>query len=941
MSDPAQPSPIPDSVNLPFVEALYADYLRNPSAVPREWQDYFALMTSGDRATEGRLGPSFRPTSIFNPPAPPNGQGNGYAAPAIHDAAINQDRVDQLIRAHRVRGHIMAQVDPLRHPKPYCPELKPYFYGFTAADLNRPFSSRTISGKPVRTLREILFLMRNTYCRTIGVQFMHIDSLDVRHWLQERMESTQNRLKLTRDEQLRILTRLTDAVIFEEFIQKKFTGAKRFSLEGAESLMPLLDLAIEHAGHQGVDEVVIGMAHRGRLNTLANIMGMSPRELFRQFAEMDAELYLGRGDVKYHLGYAGTWTTQQGRKLHLALCFNPSHLEYVNPVVLGRVRAMQDRLGDRARERSLALLVHGDAAFAGEGIVQETLNLSELEGYRVGGCLHVIVNNQLGFTTTPREGRSSIYATDVAKMLQSPVFHVNGEDPEAVAQVVRLALDFRREFKRDVVIDMYAYRRYGHNESDEPSFTQPVLYRRIEARKSVREGYLDYLLSLGGVTREEADRIARERREWLESELAGARTDPPPKLKSSTTLGTIWKHYTGGKDADTPQVDTGVPKARLSELLAAQARTPRGFKVHPKLVRLLQGREQMARGEKPLDWAAGEALAFATLCVEGHRVRLSGQDSARGTYSHRHAVLRDYDTGEPYVPLQHLHPDQAPFEVFNSPLSEEGVLGFDYGFALAYPEALVMWEAQFGDFVNTAQVYIDQFISGAEDKWFSLNGLVLLLPHGQEGQGPEHSSCRLERFLQLCAEDNMQVCCPSTPAQMFHLLRRQVKRPIRKPLVALTPKSFLRHPLAVSSLDELATGRFQHVLPDTLVDPARVKAVLMCMGKVYYELLAEREKRRRMDVALVRVEQFYPLTDAQLAAGLRGIKDGTPVFWTQEEPLNMGAAPYFKLRYHDRLLGRYPLGFRGRPESSSPATGSSASFKLEQTRLMETAFAGL
>ncbi len=940
MSDPAQRSLLPDSVNLPFVEALYAEYLRDPASVPPEWQGYFAHLAGAERGAL-RLGPSFRPTSIFNPPPPANGQINGHAAVAVHEAAINQDRVDQLIRAHRVRGHILAQVDPLHHPRPYSPELKPAFYGFSREDLDRPFSSRTISGKPVRTLREILLLMRNTYCRSIGAQFMHIDSLDVRHWLQERMESTQNRLKLTREEQLRILTRLTDAVIFEEFIQKKFTGAKRFSLEGAESLIPLLDLAIEHAGNQGADEVVIGMAHRGRLNTLANIMGKSPRELFRMFAELDAELYVGKGDVKYHLGHAGTWTTQQGHKLHLALCFNPSHLEFVNPVVLGRVRAMQDRLGDRDRERSLAILVHGDAAFAGEGIVQETLNLSELEGYRVGGCLHVIVNNQLGFTTTPREGRSTIYATDVAKMLQSPIFHVNGEDPEAVAQVVRLALDFRRQFKRDVVIDMYGYRRFGHNESDEPSFTQPVLYRRIAARKTVREGYLHHLLQLGGVTREEADRIARERREWLERELADARVDAPPASRGSTVLGERWKHFVGGHDVDVPEPDTGVDKTKLAALLEAQSRTPPGFKVHPKLTRLLELRRQMARGEKPLDWAAGESLAFASLCVEGMRVRLSGQDSGRGTFSHRHAVLHDYETSERYIPLQHLAPDQAPFEVFNSPLSEAGVLGFDYGFALAYPDALVLWEAQFGDFVNTAQVYIDQFISGAEDKWFSLNGIALLLPHGQEGQGPEHSSCRLERFLQLCAEDNMQVCCPSTPAQMFHLLRRQVVRPIRKPLIVLTPKSFLRHPQAVSTLDELASGRFQRVLPDATVRPGEVRAVLMCMGKIYYELLAEREKRGRRDVALVRVEQFYPLRDEHLQAGLAGIPDGTPVYWTQEEPLNMGAAPYFRLRYGDRLLGRHPLGYRGRPESSSPATGSSASFKLEQARLMESAFQGL
>ncbi len=931
MSDPARgvnPS------NLGFVEDLYAEYLRNPAAVPPLWQAYFAELPAGDPFGGGaRLGPAFRPSSIFNPPTPRNGH------PAGVPVDVRQDRVDQLVRAYRVRGHIIAQIDPLHHPHPNCPELKPSYYGFTRADLERPFSARTIRGAPVRTLREILFLLRNTYCRSIGVQFMHIDALEVRHWLQERMEGTQNRLALTRAEQLRILTRLTDAVIFEEFIQKKYVGAKRFSLEGAESLIPLLDLAIEHAGAQGIEEIVIGMAHRGRLNVLANIMGKSPREIFRLFEDVDAELYVGRGDVKYHLGYHGDWTTADGHKLHLALCFNPSHLEFVNPVVLGRTRAKQDRLGDRQGERSLALLIHGDAAFAGEGIVQETLNLSELQGYRTGGTLHVVVNNQLGFTTTPAEGRSCIYATDLAKMLQSPIFHVNGEDPEAVAQVVRLALDFRRTFRRDVVLDMYGYRRYGHNESDEPSFTQPLLYRRIESRPTVRDGYLAHLLQLGGVAKEEADRIAAQRRAYLENELAGARTDGPTVAVRPSILGRIWSQYRGGPDTDVSEVNTDVPRERLMQLLAAQARVPDDFHTHPKLKRLLDLRRQQAHAEKPLDWAAGEALAFATLVTEGTRVRLSGQDSARGTFSHRHAILYDHEDGHACTPLQNLAPDQAPFEVYNSPLSEAGVLGFEYGYSIAYPDALVLWEAQFGDFVNTAQVLLDQFIAGAEDKWFSLSGLVLLLPHGQEGQGPEHSSCRVERFLALAADDNMQIVSPSTPAQFFHLLRRQVQRPWRKPLVVLTPKSFLRHPLATSTLDELATGRFQRVIPDATTDPSGVRRILLCSGKVYYELRAEREKRQRHDTALARVEQFYPLADETLAAALAGYPDGTPVFWVQEEPANMGAGPHFRLRFGTTLLGRWPFAVVSRPAAASPASGSAAGYKLEQERLLAAAFA--
>ncbi len=931
----SEPAIVPASSNLAFVEQLYAEYLRDPASVPPVWRAYFtALRDSESPAGAPRWGPSFRPSSIFNPPAARDGDGRH----AAHATAASQDRVDQLVRAYRVRGHLLAAVDPLHRPGPFHPELKPQHYGFTREDLHRPFSSRTIHGAAIRPLRDIILLLRNTYCRSIGVQFMHIDQLAARHWLQERMEGTQNRLALTRTEQVRILTRLTDAVIFEEFIQKKYVGAKRFSLEGGESLIPLLDLAIEHAGEQGIDEIVIGMAHRGRLNVLANILGKSPRQIFREFEDLDAELYLGRGDVKYHQGYHGDWTTVTGKQIHLALCFNPSHLEFVNPVVLGRVRAKQDRLNDAGRERSMALLIHGDAAFAGGGIVQETLNLSELAGYRTGGTLHVIVNNQLGFTTTPTEGRSTTYATDVAKMLQSPIFHVNGEDPEAVAQVVRLAMDFRQEFRRDVVIDMYCYRRYGHSEADEPAFTQPVLYRQIEARPSVRDGYLKRLLELGGVTRAEADAIAAHRRASLEQDLAGVQSEGPAMSARPSTLGRIWNQYAGGCDADVPDVDTGVPRERLEQLLAAQTRLPEDFHLHPKLKRWLEHRRQMARGEKPLDWAAAEVLAYATIVAEGTRVRLSGQDSGRGTFSHRHAILHDYEDSRPYIPLQHLAPDQAPFEVWNSPLSEAGVLGFEYGYSIAYPDGLVLWEAQFGDFANAAQVFIDQFLASAEDKWHSLSGLVLLLPHGQEGQGPEHSSARLERFLMLAADDNLQIVQPSTPAQFFHCLRRQVLRRWRKPLVVLTPKSLLRHPQATSTLEELATGRFERVLPDRPDDPSAVRRILLCSGKVYYELLQARQARTRPDVALVRVEQFYPLATETLDSALSLLPGSVPVYWVQEEPLNMGAASYFRLRFGGTLAGRR-FDVVGRPVAASPATGSAASHKLEQERLLAQALA--
>ncbi len=930
----SEPVAVPNPANLAFVEQLYVSYLRDPASVPEVWRAYFDGFPVGDRfGRVSRLGPTFRRRSIFNPRG-----SDGRATPGVGpEVALGQDRVDQLVRAYRVRGHIMAQFDPLHHPKPYRPELKISYYGFSRADMDRPFSSRTIHGAATRTLREILFLLRDTYCRSIGVQFMHIDQFEARQWLQERMEATRNRLSLERAEQLRILTRLTDAVIFEDFIQKKYVGAKRFSLEGGESLIPLLDLALERAGAQGIEEVVIGMAHRGRLNVLANIIGKSPRDIFREFEDADADLTHGPGDVKYHLGFHGDWETAAERKIHVALCFNPSHLEFVNPVALGRVRAKQDRAGDLEREQVLAVLIHGDAAFAGEGVVQETLNLSGLTGYRTGGTLHVVVNNQLGFTTTPAEGRSASYATDVAKMLQSPIFHVNGEDPEAVAQVVRLAMDFRRAFKRDVVIDMYCYRRYGHNESDEPSFTQPTLYRKIQARPSVREGYLRRLLEMGEITPTEADEIAARRRADLERDLAGMRTEGPSVGFRPSVLGRLWSRYQGGPESSVADLDTAVEREHLVELLEAQTQLPAGFHLHPKLGRLVEARRRMARGEQRLDWAAAESLAFASLLTDGTRVRLSGQDSGRGTFSNRHAILHDHENDHPYVPLQHLAPDQAPFEAFNSPLSESGVLGFEYGYSIAYPDGLVVWEAQFGDFLNVAQVYLDQFLASAEIKWHSLSGLVLLLPHGMEGQGPEHSSARPERLLELAANDNIQVVNPTTPAQYFHVLRRQVLRPWRKPLFVLTPKSLLRHPAATSSLGDLAQGRFERVIGDSAVTAEQVRRVLLCSGKLVYELERVREERGIMDVAILRVEQLYPLPDQVLQDALGSFADGTPVVFVQEEPANMGAAPHLRVRFGSELYGRWPFAVLSRPASASPASGSAKQHRLEQAALVERA----
>jgi len=932
------------SSSLEYVEELFADYLDDPALVPPEWRKYFETLAPGEAVHHApRFRTSFRPGSVFNPPVPNQGPDNGQNA-AISAAALQiarlQERVDQLIRNYRVRGHRIASIDPLGRTKAHIPELQPEYFGFTEAHMQQTFSTRIFGNKVNEaTLAEIVLGLHNTYCRTIGAQFMHIDELPVREWLQNRMEATENHINLSRTEQIRILTRLTDAVIFEEFIRKKFLGAKSFSLEGAESLIPLLDLTIEKAARQGVAEIVFGMAHRGRLNVLANIIGKSPLKIFREFEDKDPHLHWGGGDVKYHLGHSSDWTTAEGKKVHLTLCFNPSHLEYVNPVVLGRARAKQERAARNNpnfhRSQILPILIHGDAAFAGEGIVQETLNLSQLPNYTTGGTLHVIVNNQIGFTTPPDEGRSCTYASDVAKMLQIPIFHVNGEDPEAVAQVVDLAMDFRQRFQRDVVIDMYAFRRWGHNESDEPTFTQPLLYEAIARRKPVRESYLEYVLELGSVTREEADKIAEERQGRLEIALNQARQQEPEK---PPIPGGVWQGYTGGREPDDEK-DTGVAQVQLSSLLEKMSRPPDGFHLHKKLERWLDKRLEMARGQAPLDWAAAEALALASLAVEGYPIRFGGQDAPRATFSQRHAVWHDTVDGHTYAPLKHLAPNQAQFEIFNSPLSEAGVLGFDYGYSLDTPDGLTVWEAQFGDFWNVAQVIVDQFIVSAEDKWRRLSGLTLLLPHGYEGQGPEHSSARIERFLLMAAEHNIQVAQPSSPAQYYHLLRRQMTRSWRKPLVVFTPKSLLRHPRVVSPLADCTQGRFQRILPDirpaTDVTPTRL---LLCSGRVYYDLLHVREERQRDDVAIARLEQFYPFPEQDLRNLLAGYPEGLPVFWVQDEPENMGVWRFLRIVLGERIFGRFPLSLISREESSSPATGSSTCHKMEQQEILDQAF---
>jgi len=912
-----------------YVESLYLEYLKSPDSVTPEWQRYFQQIVDGQTRSGGEL----HDPSLFRAP----NVGTGVVSPIQLDYAILQERVEQLVRNYRIMGHYVADIDPLGQQRPKVAELDPARCGLTEADLDRQVSTMGSSGHNVRTVREISQWMQNTYCRSIGVQFMHIDDHNVREWLQSRMEATENRIKLTVNEQKRILKRLSDAVVFEEFILNKFTGAKSFSLEGAETLIPLLELAIYRAADQGVEEMVLGMAHRGRLNVLASIMGKAPRAIFREFADLDPELNTGRGDVKYHLGYSNDWHSGDGRKMHLSLCFNPSHLEFVNAVAMGRVRAKQDRNGDKARAKVVCMLIHGDAAFAGEGIIQETLNLNQLEATRIGGTIHIVVNNQIGFTTGPQQARSTPYATDVAKMLQIPIFHVNGEDPEAVAQVVQLAMDFRNQFQSDVVIDMYCYRLRGHNELDEPAFTQPLMYRQIRARKKVGQIYLNQMIKLGDITEDEINRLQFTHRQQLESELEVAR-GPNYEHRWDMLQGT-WRGYLGGNESGIPDVDTGVEATKLAEILEKLTVLPEDFHPHPRLsgtaVAPLNKRLAMAKGTLPLDWSAGEALAIATLSLEGHRVRIHGQDSERGTFNHRHAVLHDVEDDHIYMPLAHLASNQAPIEIYNSCLCEAGVLGYEYGYSLDTPDGLICWEAQFGDFVNVAQVIIDQFIVSAEDKWNRLSGLVMLLPHGFEGMGPEHSSARLERFLQLAAEDNVQIVYPTTPAQIFHVLRRQVLRKWRKPLIVMTPKSLLKLPAASSPFSELAMGTFRRILPDVLGRPAsEVRQIVLCSGKIYYDLAARREELQRTDVAILRLEQLYPLPEKELEEILNTYAEGTPVVWAQEEPENMGAWRFLRVQWGETLFRRFPFSGEYRPASASPATGSHTSHDIEQDEIL-------
>jgi 2-oxoglutarate dehydrogenase E1 component len=936
--------------NIDFIEGLYARWLEDPASVDPSWRELFA-----STATSGRplLAANGNGPAVARPAARTNGNGHGVvvqalapvAAPVPRTAMQLQARVDQTLYAFRLRGHLLAQIDPLGRPRAPVSHVADLAMAsndaFTTEELEQEVdSSDVVPGRSRVKLRELLDRLRRTYCGHLGVEFMTLYDSGRRRWLMPRMEHTENQLDPTVTEQRRILEKLTYAETFEAFIHTKYQGAKRFSIDGGESLLPMMDTMLELGGELGVQEVVIGMAHRGRLNVLTNILGKSPDQIFSEFnGPVEPRSFMGRGDVKYHLGFSSDYTTETGKKIHLSLAFNPSHLEFVHPVVEGRARAKQQRLDPEDRSKVLPLVIHGDAAMSGQGVIAETLNLSRLRGYDTGGTVHVVVNNQLGYTTDPEDARSSIYCTAVAQMLDIPIFHVNGDDPEACVHAMRLATRYRQKFQSDVVIDLVCFRRYGHNEGDEPAYTQPVMYEAIRNHPPVAELYAQTLAERGRVTLAEAE-AGRERAK--QSFLAAYnRAKETPQLKEPSAHEGVWRPYRGGPEAEVPEVVTGVPATTLVPLLQHLSALPEGFTPLRQLGKILERRAAMARGEAPLDWSAGENLAYATLLRAGTHVRLTGQDTERGTFGHRNAVIHDAKTGATYTPLADLGPGAGVFEVYNSPLSETGCMGFEFGYSLDYPEALVLWEAQFGDFANGAQVIIDQFIVAAEDKWRRLSGLTLLLPHGYEGAGPEHSSARLERFLCMAAEDNIQVVYPTNSAQVFHLLRRQAIRPWRKPLVVMTPKSLLRKEEASSPLVDFTQGGFRRLISDPRGPAdARVQRLLLCTGKVAYDLLAARAKAADETIAIARLEQLHPFPEAQVASEIARYPGLEELVWVQEEPQNMGAWS-FVLPYLTRLTSSarqaLPIRFVGREASASPATGFLKTHELEQTLLVEAA----
>ncbi len=940
--------------NAPYLVQLYRRYMDDPSSVDASWASFFGDLGDADDVVDGEArGASWakRPETIGAH------AGNGgealatmrdggetaVSADEIRAATLDSVRALMLIRSYRVRGHLVARFDPLGlEGKKYHAELDPKTYGFTEDDFDRPIFLDYVLGLETATLRQIMEILRETYCGSIGVEFMHIQVPAEKAWVQQRIESIRNQTQFTAEGKKTILDRLTEAEDFEKFLQIKFTGTKRFGLDGGEGMIPALEQILKRGSQLGLEEVVLGMAHRGRLNVLANIVNKPYVAILSEFQgnATRPDDVQGSGDVKYHLGTSADRSFDD-KDIHVSLVANPSHLEAVDPVVVGKVRAKQAQRGDTQRIRVMGVIIHGDAAIAGQGLAAEVFGLSDLKGYRTGGTIHFIVNNQIGFTTSPSSSRSSPYPSDVAKMVQAPIFHVNGDDPEAVVHVARIATEFRHEFKRDVVIDMFCYRRFGHNEADEPSFTQPIMYKAIAKHPSTREIYGAKLVEEGVITTDDVERVRTDFRAQLEKAFEAAGNYKPNKADwlqgKWSGLRTLIGEEEFRDDPTYASVDL------LREVGRALSTPPKGFNVNRKILRLFDAKRKMMETGEGIDWAMGEALAYGTLLAEGVPVRLSGQDSGRGTFSHRHAVLVDQETEERYVPLNHISDGQAQLEVIDSPLSEASVLGFDYGYSLVEPDTLVIWEAQFGDFANGAQVIIDQFIASGESKWLRLTGLAMLLPHGYEGQGPEHSSARLERYLQLCAEDNMQVVSCTTPANLFHALRRQICRNFRKPLIVMSPKSLLRHKLVVSRLDEMGPGtHFARVLPevDELVADQKVRRIVLCSGKVYYDLLQDRRERGIDDVALVRVEQLYPWPRALIMEQLQKYA-GAQLVWCQEEPANAGAWTFVLPRLinileelqRDALLPTYV----GRKAAASPATGLFKMHEKEQRLLCEQA----
>ncbi|MGQ4584198.1 2-oxoglutarate dehydrogenase E1 component [Lysobacter sp. F60174L2] len=914
--------------NAAYIEDLYEQYLVAPDSVGSTWKTYFD-------GFKGREAGDVPHSAVIDTIASASKR-PGQASAAVPGAGDERERgVGKLITAYRSRGHLGADLDPLGLlESPPAPDLDLGFHGLSGNDLAAEFSTGGVAGHDRMKLGDLLALLKATYTGPIGAEFMHISDAGQRRWLYERLEKAGGNYGRTAEDKQRILERLTAADGLERYLGTKYVGQKRFSLEGGDSLIPLLDTTIRRAGEQGVKDVVIGMAHRGRLNVLVNILGKPPRKLFDEFEgkfESVQHDFAHTGDVKYHLGFSADVATPGG-PVHLALAFNPSHLEIVDPVVAGSVRSRQDRRGKDGRGQVLPILMHGDAAFAGQGVVMELLQMSQARGFAVGGTVHIVINNQVGFTTSERQdARSTLYCTDVAKMVGAPILHVNGDNPEAVAFCAEMALDFRNQFGRDVVIDLVCYRRHGHNEADEPAATQPLMYQVIRKHKTPRALYAEQLVAEGAIRDEDAQAVADAYRDKLDQ---GVVTTELVEVKPDE-FTIDWSNYLKGTLAD--KVDTTFDRASLDQLAIAINAIPDEVKLHARVGKIYDDRRKMAAGEQAGDWGFAENLAYATLLSEGYKLRLVGQDSGRGTFFHRHAILHDQATDDYYLPLRQLVKNPIDVTIIDSLLSEEAVMGFEYGYSTADPQVLDIWEAQFGDFANGAQVVIDQFLSSGEAKWGRLCGLALFLPHGYEGQGPEHSSARLERFLQLCALDNMMVCVPTTPAQAYHMIRRQMRMATRTPLVVMTPKSLLRHKLAVSSLDELANGTFQHLIPDAEADPKKVKRVVACSGKVYYDLVEDARKRGAEDVAIVRVEQLYPFPREALAAELKRYSGARDVVWCQEEPQNQGA--WYQIRHHLTacLQGKQALHYAGRARSPSPAAGHFADHVAEQTKLVADA----